>query len=87
MIQYRDEIHLAFVIQNFTVSPEELTKSIGIEPTEAYAKGESKKAGKHLIPIRANSWQIKSQLSTDLIKRVAAFNAEIDIDMYFLGSK
>lgn len=58
--------HVSFVIYDFECLPDEITKKLGIEPTETRIKGEIRIIGKKKIKIKRvnkeNSWHLKSDL-------------------------
>jgi hypothetical protein len=56
----RSEISVEMVFKEFPESPAELTRRIGLEPTEAWTKGEKNKYGKRY---KHNSWRLSSGLA------------------------
>jgi len=61
----KDEMYLTFVIQGFEESPSDFSRKIGIEPTEAYAKGEKASMGQYETTVRDSIWKLKSPLRPD----------------------
>jgi DNA-binding XRE family transcriptional regulator len=53
-----------FIISGFPMSPNELTKIIGINPTSISEKGKFTEKYKQVI--KENSWSINSELGTDV---------------------
>ncbi len=68
--EQKKENHVSFVICDFECLPEEITKQIGIEPTNTWLKDEVRVVGKGKVRIRQNTWNLKSELPlTDSVEK------------------
>ena len=66
----KNENHISFIICDFECLPEEITKQVGIEPTNTWLKDELRAVGKGKVKIRENTWDLESELPlTDSVER------------------
>lgn len=63
----KTENQVKYAIYDFECSSEELTKQLGLEPTESHIKGEARLVGKikHKVISKENTWILKSSLSVN----------------------
>src|SRR5579862_9458927 len=61
----KNRYHVWFAIYDFECHPDEITKQIGIKPTEIRIKGETRLIGKikHKVTNKESSWRLESELA------------------------